>query len=98
MNRETVNAVLRFLTATTIPTLDLTGGAPELNPHFDYLVESARHLKRHVMDRCNLTVIFEPGKPICRNFSNATPSNSFARCLATPRKMSIANVAKGLLT
>src|SRR5262250_1664652 len=68
MNRETVDAVLRFLTATKIPTLDLTGGAPELNPHFDYLVESARGLKRHVMDRCNLTVIFEPGKAYLPQF------------------------------
>jgi radical SAM/Cys-rich protein len=68
MNRETVDAVLQFLAATTIPTLDLTGGAPELNPHFDYLVESTRDLKRHVMDRCNLTVIFEPGKAYLPQF------------------------------
>jgi radical SAM/Cys-rich protein len=62
MNRETVDAVLRFLASSNIPTLDITGGAPELNPNFDYLVESAVGLGRHVMDRCNLTVIFEPGK------------------------------------
>lgn len=61
MSRATVEAVLRFLAGTNIPTLDITGGAPELNPHFSYLVESAASLKRHVMDRCNLTVIFEPG-------------------------------------
>jgi radical SAM/Cys-rich protein len=68
MNRETVNAVLRFLASTTIPTVDITGGAPELNPHFDYLVESAVSLNRHVMDRCNLTVIFEPGKQYLPEF------------------------------
>src|SRR5918996_1902406 len=62
MKRETVDATLRFLGRTEIPTLDITGGAPELNPNFDYLVESANNLKCHVMDRCNLTVIFEPGK------------------------------------
>ncbi len=62
MSRENVDAVLRFLDATNIPTLDVTGGAPELHNDFDYLVESARRLGRHVMDRCNLTVIFEPGK------------------------------------
>ena len=62
MSRETVDAVLRFLAGTSIPTVDITGGAPELNPHFDYLVESAVGLGRHVMDRCNLTVIFEPDK------------------------------------
>ena len=68
MTRETVDAVLRFLAAATIPTLDITGGAPELNPYFDYLVESAHGLKRHVMDRCNLTVIFEPGKAYLPQF------------------------------
>src|SRR5215468_4480301 len=62
MSRETVDAVLRFLRGSNVPTLDITGGAPELNPHFDYLVECAVAMKRHVMDRCNLTVIFEPGK------------------------------------
>ena len=61
MSRENVYAVLRFLARTAIPTLDLTGGAPELHPDFAHLVISARRLGRHVMDRCNLTVIFEPG-------------------------------------
>ncbi len=61
MSRENVEAVLRFLARTGIPSLDITGGAPELHPDFAYLVASARRLGRHVMDRCNLTVIFEPG-------------------------------------
>jgi radical SAM/Cys-rich protein len=61
MSRENVEAVLRLLARTGIPTLDITGGAPELHPEFNYLVASARKLGRHVMDRCNLTVIFEPG-------------------------------------
>ncbi len=68
MSRETVDAVLRFLAATKIPTLDITGGAPELHRDFDYLVESAHGLGRHVMDRCNLTVIFEPGKDYLSEF------------------------------
>jgi radical SAM/Cys-rich protein len=68
MSLETVDAVLRFLAATNIPTVDITGGAPELNPHFDYLVESAVGMKRHVMDRCNLTVVFEPGKEYLPEF------------------------------
>jgi radical SAM/Cys-rich protein len=68
MSRETVDAVVRFLAATDILTLDITGGAPELNPHFDYLVESAVGMKRHVMDRCNLTVVFEPGKDYLPEF------------------------------
>ena len=68
MNRQTVDAVLRFLKTTNIPTVDITGGAPELNPNFDHLVLSARHLGRRVMDRCNLTVIFEPGKDYLPDF------------------------------
>jgi radical SAM/Cys-rich protein len=68
MSREKVDAVLRFFQSTNIPTLDITGGAPELHPVFDYFVESARDLGRHVMDRCNLTVIFEPGKDYLPEF------------------------------
>ena len=68
MSRETIDAVLGFLGRTNIPTVDITGGAPELNPTFDYLVESAVGLGRHVMDRCNLTVIFEPGKDYLPEF------------------------------
>jgi radical SAM/Cys-rich protein len=68
MSRKNVDAVLRLLANTSIPTLDITGGAPELHDDFDYLVESARQLGRHVMDRCNLTVIFEPGKDYLPEF------------------------------
>jgi radical SAM/Cys-rich protein len=68
MSRQTVEAVLRFLAGTKIPTVDITGGAPELNPQFDFMVESAITLGRHVMDRCNLTVIFEPGKEYLPEF------------------------------
>jgi radical SAM/Cys-rich protein len=68
MSRETVDAVLCLFGRSAIATLDITGGAPELNPHFDYLVESAVGLQRHVVDRCNLTVIFEPGKEYLPEF------------------------------
>jgi radical SAM/Cys-rich protein len=68
MSRETVDAVLCLLERTNIPTLDITGGAPELHADFDYLVESGRKLNRHVIDRCNLTVIFEPGKDYLPDF------------------------------
>jgi len=71
MSRNNVDAVLRFLGATNIPTIDITGGAPELHADFDDLVESARRLGRHVMDRCNLTVIFEPGKEYLPEFFRA---------------------------
>ena len=59
MTRETVESVLAFLRAQPVPTLDLTGGAPEMNPHFRYLVEQARALGVHVIDRCNLTILTE---------------------------------------
>jgi radical SAM/Cys-rich protein len=68
MNREMVDAVLRFLASSNISALDITGGAPELHPEFDYLVATARRLGRRVMDRCNLTVIFEPGKDYLPEF------------------------------
>jgi radical SAM/Cys-rich protein len=57
MSRETIDECLAALAQTDIPTVDITGGAPELNPHFRYLVEQVRGLGRHVMDRCNLTIL-----------------------------------------
>ena len=57
MSRETVDACLAALDRTGARTLDLTGGAPELSPHFRYLVEEAARRGRHVIDRCNLTVL-----------------------------------------
>ncbi|HFD32568.1 MAG TPA: radical SAM/Cys-rich domain protein [Gammaproteobacteria bacterium] len=60
MSRDTVNSVLSAVKKLKVKTLDLTGGAPELNPHFRYLVQQARDLSVHVMDRCNLTILTEP--------------------------------------
>ena len=57
MSRETMEQCLAALAKTAIPTVDLTGGAPEMNPHFRWLVEEVRRLGRHVMDRCNLTIL-----------------------------------------
>jgi radical SAM/Cys-rich protein len=68
MGHETVQAVLRFLEGSAIPTVDITGGTPEVNPNFEYLVKSCVDLKRHVIDRCNLTVVFEPGKEYLPEF------------------------------
>src|SRR5437016_5527881 len=62
MDRETMHTVLRYLEASGVGTLDITGGAPELNLHFRELVEGARALGTHVIDRCNLTVLEEPGQ------------------------------------
>ncbi|MDQ2696796.1 MAG: arsenosugar biosynthesis radical SAM protein ArsS [Pseudomonadota bacterium] len=68
MVRETVDQVVAFLRASAVRTLDLTGGAPELNPHFRYLVETARGLGVQVMDRCNLTILEEPGQETLAEF------------------------------
>jgi radical SAM/Cys-rich protein len=57
MTRETAELCMAALSRTNIPTVDITGGAPELNPNFRWLVEQARTLGRHVMDRCNLSVL-----------------------------------------
>ncbi|MBI4195152.1 MAG: arsenosugar biosynthesis radical SAM protein ArsS [Betaproteobacteria bacterium] len=62
MNRDTAFEVIDFLKAASIRTLDITGGAPELNPQFRMLVMAARNLGVHVMDRCNLTVLEQPGQ------------------------------------
>lgn len=62
MQRDTVDDILRFLDQAGIQTLDLTGGAPELNPHFRDLVRAARGLGVEVLDRCNLSVLFQPGQ------------------------------------
>ena len=56
MPPDVVDACLRFLEASDIPTVDITGGAPELHPHFRDIVRRARAAGRHVMDRCNLTI------------------------------------------
>jgi len=61
MARDTVDQVLAVLRTRRIATLDVTGGAPELNAHFRYLVTEARKLGTRVIDRCNLTVLNEPG-------------------------------------
>jgi radical SAM/Cys-rich protein len=61
MTRETADQVLEYLAASGAATLDLTGGAPEMNAHFRHLVRGARALGAQVIDRCNLTILFEPG-------------------------------------
>jgi radical SAM/Cys-rich protein len=61
MNRETVDACLAAIKSANISTLDLTGGAPEMNQHFRYFVTEARKLNCHVIDRCNLTILLANG-------------------------------------
>ena len=63
MNRETIDRIVEWLARTDISTVDLTGGAPEMIPDFKYFVERLKTLRpsRHVIDRCNLTILLEPG-------------------------------------
>jgi len=62
MTAETAAQVMRFLAASGAATLDITGGAPELNANFRAMVREARAAGLAVIDRCNLTVLFEPGQ------------------------------------
>lgn len=61
MDRDTFEACLSALRQSDITTVDLTGGAPEMNPHFEWFVREVRRLGRHVIDRCNLTILSAPG-------------------------------------
>lgn len=62
MDERTARAVLNFMDRCGPETLDLTGGAPEMNPHFRFLAAEARRRGLRVIDRCNLTVLFMPGQ------------------------------------
>ena len=63
MTRETVDRIINWLAETDIPTVDLTGGAPEMIPDFRYFIEGVKklHPSKHVIDRCNLTILRETG-------------------------------------
>ncbi len=68
MSGETIGHLLAFVAASGATTLDLTGGAPELNPHFRPLVARARDAGVKVIDRCNLTILEEPGQEDLADF------------------------------
>jgi radical SAM/Cys-rich protein len=63
MTRETIDRILDWLAKTDIPTVDLTGGAPEMIPDFYYFIERVKKIQpsRHIIDRCNLTILVENG-------------------------------------
>ena len=61
MSRETLSDCLDVLSKSDIPIVDITGGAPEMNPHFRWFVGEVRRLGRHVIDRCNLTILLVNG-------------------------------------
>ncbi len=62
MSAETIDLILDYCRRNGVKNLDLTGGAPELNPRFRQLVTTARELDMQVIDRCNLTILNEPGQ------------------------------------
>jgi len=68
MTADVVDVVLAFLARKRVTTLDITGGAPELNPHFRTLVHAARDMGVRVMDRCNLTILEVPGQEDLADF------------------------------
>lgn len=57
MSKELLSRCLDIIREDSIPTIDITGGAPELNPHFRWFVEECRKLNCHIINRCNLTII-----------------------------------------
>jgi radical SAM/Cys-rich protein len=63
MTRETIDRIINWLAKTDIPTVDLTGGAPEMISDFRYFIERVKAVEpsRHMIDRCNLTILLEPG-------------------------------------
>ena len=79
MQADVVARILELLArAPGVHTVDLTGGAPELNPHFRGLVRGARTLGKKVIDRCNLTVLFRPGQEDTAEFLAAEGVNVVA--------------------
>lgn len=69
MPADIAERVLQLLAASeTVTTVDITGGAPELNPNFRRVVSRSSELARHVIDRCNLTVLFQPGQETLAEF------------------------------
>ena len=72
MTAEVADVVLEFLQRRRVPTLDITGGAPELNANFRRLVRGARALGAKVMDRCNLTILEQPGQEDLAEFLAAS--------------------------
>src|SRR5690348_14944104 len=72
MTHETAERVLELLRHTSgVETVDITGGAPELNANFRMLVQESRLLRKRIIDRCNLTILLEPGQKDLLEFLSA---------------------------
>ncbi|WP_025771725.1 arsenosugar biosynthesis radical SAM (seleno)protein ArsS [Thioalkalivibrio sp. HK1] len=68
MSAQTASDIVEFMQTSDVQTLDITGGAPELNPNFRFLVRKAKERGMKVIDRCNLTILFEPGQEDLADF------------------------------
>jgi radical SAM/Cys-rich protein len=68
MSQETLQQVVDYIERSGVETLDITGGAPELHPGFRNLVEAVQAFGTHVIDRCNLTILLEPGQESLAGF------------------------------
>tara|TARA_B100001996_G_scaffold350644_1_gene310163 strand:- start:3167 stop:4117 length:951 start_codon:yes stop_codon:yes gene_type:complete len=68
MSLDTMKDVIKFIKKFKIKIVDLTGGAPELNKNFEYIVEQVKKIDCHVIDRCNLTILLEKDKSGLANF------------------------------
>ena len=99
MSGEVADTVLAFLERHRTPTLDITGGAPELNAHFRRLVTGARALGVKVMDRCNLTILEQPGQEDLAEFLAAQrASRWWPRCPAIWKTTSTTSAARACST
>ena len=61
MNKHTIDEVINFSYQNNVGTVDLTGGAPEMNRYFEYMIKKLREKNIHIIDRCNLTILQEKG-------------------------------------
>ena len=61
MNKDTIDDVINFSYQNNVATVDLTGGAPEMNQYFEYMIKKLRKKNIHIIDRCNLTILEERG-------------------------------------
>jgi len=68
MSLDTMKDIIKFIKKFKIKIVDLTGGAPELNKNFEYIVEQVKKIDCHVIDRCNLTILLEKDKSGLANF------------------------------
>ena len=98
MSGDVADLVLNSLSGSRLRTLDITGGAPELNPHFRRMVTAARDMGVRVMDRCNLTIFEVEGQEDLRNSWPISRSRSWPRCPAISKTMSNASAARACST